>query len=126
MKNLVLLSHQQGFSLIEVMVATAILSFSLLGFAQAQLMALHASEHAYLINLADLTNVELAENFTICESQPGCLQQALILWKKEIQESFPKGMGQISQLNLSNYQSKIQWFSPFSKFQSSLTLLFTA
>lgn len=120
-----LLSHQQGFSLIEVMVATAILSLSLLGFAQAQLMALHASEQAYLINLADLTNVELAENFTICESQPGCLQQALILWKKEIQESFPKGMGQISQLNLSNYQSKIQWFSPFSKFQSSLTLLFT-
>ncbi len=49
-----LLSHQQGFSLIEVMVAAAILSFSLLGFAQAQLMALHVSEQAYLINLADL------------------------------------------------------------------------
>lgn len=121
-----LLSHQQGCSLIEVMVATAILSFSLLGFAQAQLMALHVSEHADLINLADLKNVELAENFTICESRPVCLQQALSLWKKETQEGFPKGMGQISQLNLSNYQSKIQWFSPFSKFQSSLTLLFTA
>ena len=126
MKNPVLLNHQQGFSLIEVMVAAAILSFSLLGFAQAQLMALHASEHAYLINLADLKNMELAENFTICGSQPVCLQQALTLWKKETQENFPKGMGQILQLNLANYQSKIQWFSPFSKFQSSLTLLFSA
>jgi prepilin-type N-terminal cleavage/methylation domain-containing protein len=125
MKNAALSNYQQGFSLIEVMVAAAILSFSLLSFAQAQLIALHVSEHAYLINLADLKNLELAENFTICESQPVCLQQALTLWKKETQESFPKGMGQISQLNLSNYQSKIQWFPPFSKFQSSLTLLFT-
>ncbi len=43
-----LLRHQRGFSLIEAMVATAILSFSLLGLAQAQLLALHASEKAYL------------------------------------------------------------------------------
>jgi prepilin-type N-terminal cleavage/methylation domain-containing protein len=120
-----LLSHQQGFSLIEVMVAAAILSFSLLGFAQAQLMALHISEHAYLINLADLKNVELAENFTICGSRSLCLQQSLTLWKKETQESFPKGMGQISKLNLTNYQSKIQWFSAYSKFPSSLNLLFS-
>jgi prepilin-type N-terminal cleavage/methylation domain-containing protein len=124
MKNPVLLSHQQGFSLIEVMVAAAILSFSLLGFAQAQLLALHASEHAYLINLADLKNVELAENFTICGSRPLCLQQSLSLWKKETQVSFPKGVGQLTKLNLSNYQSKIQWFSSFSKLKSSLTLLF--
>jgi|EndMetStandDraft_9_1072997.scaffolds.fasta_scaffold09343_3 prepilin-type N-terminal cleavage/methylation domain-containing protein len=125
MKKISLLNYQQGFSLIEVMVATAILSFSLLGFVQAQLVALHASEHAYLINLADLKNLELAESFTICESQRICLQQALTLWKEETQENFPKGTGQISQLNSSNYQSKIQWFSPFSKFQSSLILLFT-
>lgn len=126
MKNAVLLNNQQGFSLIEVMVATAILSVSLLGFAQAQLVALHASEHAYLINLADLKNVELAENFIICESQPVCLQQALTLWKKETQENFPRGMGQVSQLNLSNFQSKIRWLSSFSKFQSSPFLFFTA
>jgi prepilin-type N-terminal cleavage/methylation domain-containing protein len=123
MKNSVL-SQQQGFSLIEVMVAAAILSFSLLSFAQAQLMAMQASEHAYLINLADLKNIELSENFTICGSRPLCLHRASTLWKKEIQEGFPKGMGQISKLNLSNYQSKIQWFSTFSKFSSSLNLLF--
>ena len=126
MKSSVLLSHQQGFSLIEVMIAAAILSFSLLSFAQAQLMAMQVSEHAYLINLADLKNVELAEKFSLCESRPLCLQQASTLWKKETQESFPKGMGQISKLNLSNYQSKIQWFSTFSKFSSPLNLLFNA
>lgn len=121
-----LLRHQQGFSLIEVMIATAILSFSLLGFAQAQLLALHASEQAYLTNLADLKNVELAENFTICGSHTLCLQQALILWKKDIQESFPKGIGKITTFNCSNYQSKIQWFFPFSKLRSSLDLFFSA
>lgn len=125
MKNSVLLSHQQGFSLVEVMVAAAILSLSLLGFAQAELMALHVSEQVYLINLADLKNRELAENFTICGSRLLCLQQASTLWKQETQECFPKGMGQISKLYLSNYQSKIQWFSTFSKFPSFLNLLFS-
>ena len=59
MKNFVLLRSQQGFSLIEVMVAATILSISLIGFAQAQLLALQAAEHAYLINLANLKNIEL-------------------------------------------------------------------
>ena len=121
-----LLRHQQGFSLIEAMIATAILSFSLLGFAQALLLALHASEQAYLTNLADLKNVELAENFTICGSRARCLQQALIFWKKEVQESFPKGIGKISTFTCFNYQSKIQWFFPFSKLPSSLDLFFSA
>lgn len=119
------LRHQQGFSLIEVLVATAILSFSLLGFAQAQLLALRFSEQAYLINLANLKNAELAEHFTICGSHARCLQQALTLWKKEIQENFPKGKGQISKLNFSSYQSNIHWLSPFSKFPSSLNFLFS-
>lgn len=120
-----LVGYQQGFSLIEVMVAAAILSFSLLGFAQAQLLALHASEQAYLINLADLKNEEIAENITICGSHASCFQQAIIFWKKEIQESFPKGIGEILTLNSSNYQSKIHWFFLFSKFPSSLNLLFS-
>ncbi len=33
-------------------------------------------------------------------------------------------MGQLSKLNLFNYQNKIQWFSNFSKFPLSLNLLF--
>ena len=120
-----LLHRQQGFSLIETMVAAAILSFSLLSFAQAELLALHISEQAYLINLADLKNIELAENFTVCESHALCLQKALSLWKKEIQESFPKGIGEISTLNFSNYQSKIHCFFRISKFPSFLSLLFS-
>lgn len=99
MKKPVLLSLQQGFSLIEVMVAAVILSVSLLGFAQAHLDALHASEQANLINLADLKNQELAESFMICGSQAFCLQQALTQWRKETQEIFPKGIGQVSKLN---------------------------
>jgi prepilin-type N-terminal cleavage/methylation domain-containing protein len=121
-----LFNYQQGFTLIEVMVAVVILSVSLLGFAQAQLNALHASEQANLINLADLKNQELAESFMICGSQPFCLRQVLILWRKETQEIFPKGIGLVTKLNFSTYQSKIQWLFSFSRFPSSLNLLFNS
>ncbi len=125
MKKTTLFRHQQGFSLIEVMLAVTILSISLLGFTQAQLVSLQATEHAYAINLAHLKNVELAERFKRCEFQTLCLQQARALWTKEIEESFPKGIGLISEVNLSNFQSKIQWFSNFSKSLESIDLFFS-
>jgi prepilin-type N-terminal cleavage/methylation domain-containing protein len=106
-----LLSHyQQGFSLIEVMVAALILSFGLLGFAQGQLMAFRTSQHAYLLSLADLKNNELAERLRICGIQSRCIQQELSLWKIEVNKSFPEGKAQVLVKDL-NYQSKIQWFS---------------
>lgn len=119
-----LLHSQQGFSLVEVMVAAAIVSVSLLSVTHAQLIALHASDHAYLISLADLKNVELAENVTMCGPRPRCLQQALTLWEKDTQASFPRGLGRIVKRNVTGYQSKIQWFAPYSKSPSSLKLLF--
>lgn len=101
---------QQGFSLIEVMIAALILSFGLLGFAQGQLMAFRTSQHAYLLSLADLKNNELAERLRICGVQSRCMQQELSLWKAEVSKSFPNGTAQISIKDL-NYQSRIQWFS---------------
>lgn len=106
-----LLSHcEQGFSLIEVMVAALILSVGLLGFAQGQLMAFRTSQQAYLLSLADLKNNELAERLRICAMQSQCIQQELSLWKAEVNKDFPAGKAQISTKDL-NYQSKIQWFS---------------
>lgn len=106
-----LLGHcQQGFSLVEVMVAALILSFGLLGFAQGQLMAFRTSQQAYLLSLADLKNNELAERLRVCARQSPCAQRELSLWKAEVHKSFPDGKAQISTKDL-NYQSKIQWFS---------------
>lgn len=108
--QLLLSNCQQGFSLIEVMVAALILSFGLLGFAQGQLMAFRTSQHAYLLSLADLKNNELAERLRACGLQSRCIQRELGLWKAALNKSFPDGKAEISVKDLS-YQSKIQWFS---------------
>ena len=121
--QLLLNNCQQGFSLIEVMVAALILSFGLLGFAQGQLMAFRNSQHAYLLGLADLKNNELAERLRICGIQSRCIQQELSLWKAEVNKSFPDGKAQISVTDL-NYQSRIQWFSPDYQPTLFLYLLF--
>ena len=119
-----LLGHcQQGFSLVEVMVAALVLSLGLLGFAQGQLMAFRTSQQAYLLSLADLKNNELAERLRVCARQSRCAQQELSLWKAEVNKNFPDGRAQISTKDL-NYQSKIQWFSLGYQATLFLDLLF--
>jgi prepilin-type N-terminal cleavage/methylation domain-containing protein len=103
---------EQGFSLIEVMLAALILSFGLLGFVQGQLMALRVSEYAYFINLADLKNNELAERVRSCSNKSNCVQEQLTLWKKEIRKVFPQGE-EDSRNQGFNYQSTISWFSVY-------------
>lgn len=114
-----------GFSLIEVMLATLILSMGLLAFAQGQLAALRISEHAYFINLADLKNNELAERIRSCSNKSFCIQEQLELWREEVRPIFPQGE-EHSMSQGAEYQSKISWFSiyPSQKLTQSLSLLF--
>jgi prepilin-type N-terminal cleavage/methylation domain-containing protein len=118
-------AKERGFSLIEVMLASAILSFGLLGFAQGQLVALRVSEYAYFVNLADLKNNELAERMRSCSNRLFCIQEQLDLWTKEIHTIFPEGEECYSSQGV-DYQSKISWFSIYQhpKFIASLHLLF--
>lgn len=122
-KKKLLINSQQGFSLIEVMIASLILSFSLLGYAQGQIMAFRTSQHAYLLSLADLKNNELAERLSICGANSRCIHQESNLWKREIKEIFPEGEAQVAKKDL-NYQSRIQWFSLDSQHTHFLYLLF--
>lgn len=124
MKKITRCRYQQGFSLIEVMLAAMLLSFSVLGFANAQLLALQATEEAYAINVARLKMVELAEKLKRCKLQPFCLRQVRLQWEKEVEESLPQGIGLISE-HLSIVRSNVQWFSHFSKSSTSIALWFS-
>ncbi len=120
-----LLAKEKGFSLIEVMLASVILSFGLLAFVQGQLTAMRISEYAYFVNLADLKNNELAERIRSCSHQLLCIQEQLGLWRKEVHAIFPKGEEHYMRQG-ADCQSKISWFSIYRhpKFIASLQLLF--
>jgi prepilin-type N-terminal cleavage/methylation domain-containing protein len=117
---------EQGFSLIEVMLVTLILSFGLMGFVQGQLMALRVSEYAYFINLADLKNNDLVERIQSCANKLACIQAQLIVWQKGVAKLFPQAEQSLTKEG-SDYQSKITWLSiyPLPKIRS-LYLLFRA
>jgi prepilin-type N-terminal cleavage/methylation domain-containing protein len=114
---------EQGFSLIEVMLSLLILSIGLLSFAQSQLIVLRSSEQAYFINLADLSNNQLAERVYGCNNRT-CIQAQLALAKEDIAKIFPEGKALlISQGD--DYQAKISWCSRYyPKSNLSLPLLF--
>lgn len=114
---------EQGLSLIEVMLASLILSFGLLGFLQGQLIALRVSEQAYFINLADLKNNELAERIRSCSNKLLCIQEQLNLWKREVNKLFPKGKSLLV-THGADYQSKLSWISTYQPKFWSLYLLF--
>ncbi|MES2998264.1 MAG: prepilin-type N-terminal cleavage/methylation domain-containing protein [Pseudomonadota bacterium] len=116
---------ERGFSLVEVMLASLILSVSLLGLVQGQLLSLRTSEHAYFINLADLKNNALAERLRSCSNQLPCIQEQLNIWKEEIKKIFP-GVVEGSTSQGVDYQSEISWYSLYqqAKPSRSFCLLF--
>lgn len=122
-KNQLSLTIQQGFSLIEVMIASLILSTGLLVYVHSQWMAFHISQHAYLLSLADLKNNELAERFRSCRTDLHCRQMELALWQREIKKKFPEGDATVVKKNL-NYESKIYWVLPNFHHRRFLKLLF--
>ncbi|MDP3535340.1 MAG: prepilin-type N-terminal cleavage/methylation domain-containing protein [Halomonas sp.] len=57
------MKHQQGFSLIEVLIALVVLSFGLVGMAAMQLKALQNATHGYQRSVVTLAAVDAQELF---------------------------------------------------------------
>lgn len=106
------MQHQQGFSLLEVLIALAILSLGLLGFAEAQLVALQQDQQAYLQSLTTQQLSNMAERLRACSVGnhilTTCLTREISRWQKENKQLFPQAESQVIQKN-NFYQLKIQW-----------------
>lgn len=103
-------SHSNsGFTLLEVLIAVIILSIGLLGFARAEIIALHNNQTAYLQSLAELQTNSLAERLRICGAKnTSCLTQQITTWKNENNKLFPHAQSNVI-VNNSDYVITITW-----------------
>jgi type IV pilus assembly protein PilV len=98
-----------GFTLLEILIALFILSFSLLGIAALQTSALHHAQDAYLRSVASVQAVNLAER-SLAES---ITAEEINAWNVENATLLPDGTGVYK--SLTNYHKIIvSWKSHFS------------
>jgi type IV pilus assembly protein PilV len=99
--------------LLEVLIAMLILSIGLLGFARAEIMALHHNEAAYLQSLAVAQLNSLAERLRACNPlhNSACAAQQIASWKNENKHIFPQAKNTIRN-NGSAYTFTLQWRTP--------------
>lgn len=104
-----------GFSLLESLIALAILSIGLLGFAEAQLLALQQDQQAYLQSLASQQLANMAERIHGCGINgvvaASCLNTELTRWRKENQQLFPQVDDKVITRG-NHYQLSLQWKMP--------------
>ena len=101
----------KGYSLLEVLIALCILSFGLLGFVQAQLLAVRNSQRAYLQSVAQIRLISLAENIQSC-AMAGCsapsFNNQLQEWNDINAYLLPAGHGNLN-LQKNNSIINIKW-----------------
>ena len=78
-----LFANQQGFSLLELLIALIILSIGLLAFAKAQVTALRDNQAAHFYSIANTQALSIAERLRACEKQSTCIAQAKSEWQNE-------------------------------------------
>jgi prepilin-type N-terminal cleavage/methylation domain-containing protein len=78
-----------GFSLFEVLVTLALLSFSLFIMLQTQRMALSKAQTAYLTQQLLTAQNSLVERLRSCADINTCESREIANWKQEMAEFFP-------------------------------------
>lgn len=106
------MNYQQGFSLLEVLIALAILSFGLLGFAEAELWVLQTNRNTYFHSVAVNQINNMAEMFRSCviknQLEIGCVNNSSKEWQKENLAIFPKAQSHVMAFG-SAWQIKLDW-----------------
>lgn len=104
-------SHlQSGFSLLEVLVALVVLSIGLLGFAQAEIIALHHIQTAYWQSIAQLQMNALTERLRACHvlTDASCMSREITAWKTENGALLPAAHSEVT-VSGSQYVLTLHW-----------------
>ena len=96
-------SPHSGFSLIEVLVSLLLLSFILLSFDAAEIVAFRKSRDAYYFSIAVNQLNAMKERLRVFKNHSG-LEQQIELWNLQNQEVLPQGKGIVTE-----QQIKINW-----------------
>ena len=98
---------QDGFTLIEVLIAMLILSVILFSFLDIQLAALESNQHALLYSIA----IEQLQNMVAFIQQKNIsISHFAKNWNEENKELLPYGYGEIEK-NQAGYVVRIYWKS---------------
>jgi type IV pilus assembly protein PilV len=126
-------SNENGFSLIEVLVAVVILAVGLLGLANLQATSLKYNHSAYLRSQATLLSYDIIDRIRVnkgsinnylttdassANAQSSCLSSGcttvqmaendLYEWNQTIQQTLPNGIGSVTQAG-ETYTVDIGW-----------------
>jgi type IV pilus modification protein PilV len=103
------LHSQQGFSLLEVLIALIILSVGLLSFAQAEIFALRDTQIAYFQSAAYLQAAEMAERLRTCnKNSPSCIKQEKLVWQNSSKKLLPQIKSKLS-VDSAHCKIVMQW-----------------
>lgn len=125
--------RQTGYSLVEVLIATVILSIGLLGLASLQTASLKDNSAALQRSQATIMAYDILDcmranhkqattgaydiGYTQTSNSQGIAGNDIDTWKQELQQ-LPKGEGQIQTVG-NNVQITIRWLNTHSKHAAS-------
>ncbi len=100
-------TSEQGFSLIEVLLAWVILLSVLLGLVAVNSNSLRTTTRAYWRSLAAVKIMNMLERLEVNPSRIG-IDHQLLLWNKQNQQMLPSGHGYLN-CNQNDCEIKMTW-----------------
>lgn len=108
--------NQQGFSLLEVMIALLIFSVGLLGLAGMQMGGLQSNHSAMMRTIATLQSYDMAERLrsnrmgNYAAPNAGSVEDIdLTTWNQMVGRELPSGQGQIQVLGGGAFNVSVMW-----------------
>ncbi len=104
-------SQSAGFTLLEILIAVALLSVGLLGFVKAEIIALHYNQDAYFQSVAQWQQNTLSERLRLCDFVADvhhCTSSQVGSWQVENALLLPQSKSELQAQGL-DHQITIQW-----------------
>lgn len=90
-------ASQQGFSLLEFLIALVLLTIGILSFAQAEVSALRDAQTAYLQTTAQLQVAAIADQLRSCQGlASNCISREKTLWQSDNASLLPQPVSEVS------------------------------